>query len=66
MKEMLHNCYKHKYDMSIQISLLHSYLDWFLKNFGDLSEEQEERFHYDEKSMGGKYQGRCNPHEIVD
>ena len=38
-------------NMSIKIHFLHSYLDYFPENLGDVSEEQGERFHQDIQSM---------------
>jgi len=43
--------------MSLNVHFLHSHLDYFPKNLGDLSEEQEERSHQDMKEMEGRYQG---------
>ena len=34
-------------NMSTKVHYLHSHLDWFPENFGDVSEEQGERFHQD-------------------
>ena len=37
--------------MSIKVHYLHSHLDRFPENLGDLSEEQGERFHRDLRAM---------------
>ncbi|CAJ0967625.1 unnamed protein product [Ranitomeya imitator] len=44
--------------MSIKIHYIHSHLDFFPENLGDVSEEQGERFHQDIKTMKEQYQGR--------
>ena len=45
-------------NMSIKMHYLHSHLDWFPENCGDVSDEQGERFHQDMKGMhsGLKFQ----------
>ena len=45
-------------NMSIKVHYLHSHLDHFSKNLGDLSEEHGERFHQDIRVMEERYQGR--------
>ena len=52
--------------MSIKLHYLHSHLDKFLDNFGDVSEEQGERFHQDIKVMKDMYQGRWDSHMMSD
>ena len=44
--------------MSIKIHYLFCQLDRFPENLGDLSEEHEERFHQDFKTMQERYQDR--------
>ena len=44
--------------MSIKLHYLHSHLDFFRSNLGDVSEEHGERFHQDILSMEKRYQGR--------
>ena len=44
-------------NMSIKVSLLHSHLDRFPENFGDVSDKQGERFHQDIKVVEAQYQG---------
>ena len=53
-------------NMSIKVHYLHSHLDHFPKNLGDLSEEQGERFHQDLKTMEERYQGRWDDHMMAD
>ena len=52
--------------MSIKIHYLHSHLDNFPENLGDVSEEQGERFHQDIKIMEERYQGRWDSHMMAD
>jgi hypothetical protein len=43
--------------MSLKLHVLHSHLDFFSDNMGDISEEHEERFHQDIVLMEKRYQG---------
>ena len=43
--------------MSIKVDFLHSHLDRFPENLGDVSDEQSERFHQDIKVMEERHQG---------
>ena len=52
--------------MSITLQYLHSHLDRFPDNLGDVSEEQGERFHQDIKVMEDRYQGRWDSHMMSD
>ena len=62
---MLNNFNQHGCNMSIKIHYLHSHLERFPENLGDLSEEQGERFHQDIKTMKERYQGRWNIYMIA-
>ena len=53
-------------NMSIKVHYLHSHLDHFPKNLGDLSEEQGERFHQDIRVMEERYQGRWDATMLAD
>lgn len=53
-------------NMSIKVHYLHSHLDRFPENLGDMSEEQGERFHQDIKTMEDRYQGRWDIHMMAD
>jgi len=44
--------------MSLKLHYLHSHLDFFCDNLGDVSEEHGERFHQDILVMEKRYQGR--------
>lgn len=52
--------------MSLKVHFLHSHLDYFPENLGDVSEEQGERFHQDIKEMEKRYQGRWSVSMIAD
>ena len=52
--------------ISIKLHYLLSDLDYFPENLGDVSEEQEERFHQDIKVMEERYQGRWDAHMMSD
>ena len=52
--------------MSIKVHYLHSHLDRFPENLGDLSEEQGERFHQDIRIMEERYQGHWNANMMAD
>ena len=47
-------------NMSVKVHFLHSHLDYFPENLGEMSEEQGERFHQDLKTMEKRYQGHWN------
>ena len=53
-------------NMSIKVHSLHSYLDKFLDNYSDVSDEQGERFHQDIKTMEDRYQGRWDKQIMAD
>lgn len=53
-------------NMSIKVHFLHSHLDEFPPNLGDMSDEQGERFHQDIKTMEDRYQGRWDQHMMAD
>ena len=44
--------------MSLKVLFLHSHLDFFRENLGEVSEKQGERFHHDIAKMEKRYQGR--------
>lgn len=52
--------------MNLKIHLLHSHLDVFPDNLGDVSDEQRERFHQDIKTMERRYQGRWDEAMMAD
>lgn len=46
--------------MSLKIHFLHSHLDFFPDNLGDVSDEHGERFHQQMKEIEHRYQGFWN------
>ena len=52
--------------MSIKIHYLHSHLDNFPENLGDVRDEQGERFYQDIKIMEELYQGSWDSHMMAD
>ena len=53
-------------NMSTKVHYLHSHLDWFPKNLGDVSEEQGEPFYQDIKEMERRYQGKWSTAMLAD
>lgn len=66
VETMLQNFNKLGCNMSIKVHYLHSHIDHFPDNLGDLSEEQGERFHQDIKVMEERFQGHWNTHMLAD
>ncbi|GBP13914.1 hypothetical protein EVAR_10482_1 [Eumeta japonica] len=54
------------YNMSIKLHFLHSHLDRFPENLGDMSEEQGERMRQDLRVMEERYQGFWDTHMKAD
>ena len=52
--------------MNIKLQYLFCHLNHFPKNLGNMSEEQEERFHQNIKVMQERYQGRWDTHMMTD
>ena len=52
--------------VSIKLHYLQSHAHQFPQNRDSVSEEQEQRFHQDIKTMGERYQGRWGSHVIAD
>lgn len=52
--------------MSLKVHFLHSHLEFFPENLGEVSDEQGERFHQDIKSMEERYQGFWNDSMMAD
>ena len=53
-------------NMSLKIHFLHSHLDFFPSNCGDVSDKHGERFHQDIAVMEKWYQGRWSPSMLAD
>ena len=52
--------------MSVKVHYMHSHLDLFPENLGDISEEHGERFHQDIKVMEEGQQSRWDYNMIAD
>ena len=52
--------------MSIKLHYQLSHVDYFLKNLGDVGEEQGERFHRDITTMEDRYQSCWDSHIMAD
>ena len=52
--------------MSLKMHFLHSHLDFFPPNLGEVSDGHGKRFHQDISVMETRYQGRFNPNMIGD
>ena len=52
--------------MSLKMHFLHSHLDFFPSNLGEVSDEQGETFHQDISVIEGRYQGRYDPNMLGD
>ena len=66
VNSMLNKSRKHGANMIIKVHCLHSHLNRFPDNFGDLSEEQGERFHQYIKVMEERYQKRWENHMMAE
>jgi hypothetical protein len=53
-------------NMSLKIHFLHSHLDFFPQNCGEVSDEHGERFHQDISTMESRYQGKWNETMLAD
>ena len=49
-----------------KLHILHSHLDFFPPNLGDVSDEHGERFHQDISTMETRYQGKWSPSMLAD
>lgn len=63
---MLENYQKMGCRMSLKLHFLHSHLEFFPDNLGDVSDEHGERFHQDIRTMEERYQGRFNSNMMGD
>ena len=63
---MLQACQDLGCRMSLKINFLHSHLDFFPDNLGDVSDEHGERFHQDISVIEKRYQGKPNERMMGD
>ena len=66
LQKLLDNFQALGINMSIKVHFLHSHLDRFPENLGDVSDKQGERFHKDIKVMEEQYQGRWDKKMMSD
>lgn len=64
--KMLANYRELDADLSIKLHFLYCHLKSFLKNFGDIKDEQGEYFHRDIKVIENGYQGGWDKRMIVN
>ena len=64
VNRLLESFHKLGCNMSIKVHFLHSHLDEFPANLGDVSDEQG--FHQDIQTMGERYQGRYDTKMMAD
>ena len=60
VSNLIENYEKPDCRMSLKLHFLHSHLDFFRDNLGNVSEEHGERFHQDIQVMDKRYQERWN------
>ena len=53
-------------NMSLKVHVLHSHLDFFVENLGDVSDEHGERFHQDISVMEQRFKGKWSPDMLAD
>lgn len=53
-------------NMTLKIHVLHSHLDFFPSNLGDVSDEHGERFYQEIATMESRYQGKWTPSMLAD
>jgi hypothetical protein len=64
--KMLEAYKRMKCNMSLKIHFLHSHLDFFPSNLGDVSDEHGERFHQDVATMEKRYKGKSTLSMLAD
>ena len=52
--------------MSLKLHVLHSHLNFFTDNYGDVSDEHEERFHQQIATMERRYKGKWSAAMLGD
>src|SRR5258705_1856737 len=64
--QMLHAYNALGCNMSLKVHFMHSHLDYFPQNCGDLSDEHGERFHQDIAAIQSRYEGKWMPSMLAD
>lgn len=57
IKNLLEQHHLLSYRISVKLNYLHSHLDFFKSDLGDVSEECEERYHMNIEAKEKRYQG---------
>lgn len=66
VSELLRSYHALGCNMSLKIHFLHSHLNFFPPNLGDVSDEHGERFHQDISTIEKRYQGKWNSEMLAD
>lgn len=66
VNQMIKNYQKIGANMSLKLHFLHSHLEFFPTNLGEMSDEQGERFHQDIKVMEARYARKCTTHMMAE
>ncbi|GBM34776.1 hypothetical protein AVEN_7830-1 [Araneus ventricosus] len=66
VNSMLNSFRDHSCNILLKVHYLNSHSDNFPEIFSDSSEEQDEKFYQDVKTMEDRYQGRCYTHMLAD
>ncbi|XP_022900735.2 uncharacterized protein [Onthophagus taurus] len=66
VENLLQNYAKMGVNMSLKIHFLHSHLNFFPENLGDVSDEHGERFHQQMKNIERRYQGNWDERMMGD
>lgn len=66
IKEMLDAYHALKVNMSLKVHFMHSHLDFFPENMGDVSDEHGERFHQDVEVIEQRFKGKSIPSMMAD
>ena len=64
--DLLRNYHGMGCNMSLKVYVLHSCLDFFAKNLGDVSDQHGEKFHQDISVMEKRFKGKWNPGMLAD
>ena len=68
--QVVNDLLSHYHDMGcnmfLKLYVLHSHLDFFVENLGDVSDEHGERFHQDISVMEQQFKGKWNPGTLSD
>ena len=66
VNDLLSHYHDMRCNMFLKVHVLHSYLDFFAKNLGDVTDEHSERFHQDISVMEQQFKGKWSPGMLAD